>query len=142
MALSTDIYTILLTNADVLSTFGTRIYPVLAPENATFPYITYQLTSLTTNENKTYANKFDECYITVSVFHTDLTNAEVYGNYVRTAMNRYTGTIGSDKVMGVGLQSQSWEAEFQVSESGASTGLAIYSVQSQWKILIAQNISE
>ena len=141
MALSTDIYTILRANSDVVTTFGTRIYPVIAPENPTYPCIAYTLTSLTPNENKTYAHKWDDCSVTIAVLHTNISDAENYANYVRTAMNRYQGTISSDIIKGVNLTSQSWEA-IPITEDGSPTGLAIFVVNCQYKIMVSQNIAE
>lgn len=142
MALSTDIYTILRANSDVVSTFATRIYPVIGPEDAIFPYITYTLTSLSPNGSKTANNLYDDCFVTVTAYHTNITDCETYGNYIRTAMNKYAAAISSDKIHGCTMQSMNWNAEAQVTESGSPTGLAIFSVESQWKVQAKLNITE
>ena len=43
MSIETDLYTTLSTTAGVTAICSTRIYPSLAPESATLPYLTYQL---------------------------------------------------------------------------------------------------
>jgi hypothetical protein len=43
MTIETDLYTTLSNNAGVTALVGTRIYPILAPESATRPYIAYQV---------------------------------------------------------------------------------------------------
>ena len=45
MSIESDLYTTLSNDAGVSALVGTRIYPNLAPESATYPYITYQLIS-------------------------------------------------------------------------------------------------
>ena len=141
MALSDDIYTILRANANVINTFATRIYPCIAPANPTYPYIVYTLNSIDPKPSKTYGNEWDECYVTISVVYIKLPEAETYANYVRTAMNRYQGTISSDKVKGVSMQTMSWEP-IPIMEDGVTDGLAVFAVNAQYKIQVAQNITE
>jgi hypothetical protein len=142
MALSTDIYTILRANSSILSGIGTRIYPVAAPEKATLPCIVYTLTSLNTNESKSYAHTWDDCYVTVTAIATTMASAETYGNLIRTAMNRYKATISSDKIHGCTLTSQDWELIPDFSYQGASTGIAVFAVNTQFKVMCSQNITE
>jgi hypothetical protein len=141
MALSTDIYTILRANNDIVTTFATRIYPVVAPQAATYPYLVYTLTGLTTNESKSFANKWDDCSVTTTVFHTNITDAETYGNYMRTAMNRYKASISSDVIIGCVLQSSSWDG-LELIADNSPTGILVFAVMMQWKLMVRQNITE
>ena len=45
MSIETDLYTTLSNDAGVTAICSTRIYPGMAPESVTLPYITYQMVS-------------------------------------------------------------------------------------------------
>lgn len=142
MALSTDIKSMLTANASLYALVADRVYPLIAPERPTLPCIVFTLTSLQTNENKSYANKWDECNVSISAIASTFTAAETIANLVRTAINRYSGTIGSDKIISGNILSQDWEYVPDLAYSGATTGVACFAVNTQVKIITAQNISE
>lgn len=142
MALSVDIKAILVANTTLYAAVADRIYPVIAPEKPTLPCIVFNLNSLTPNENKSFANKFDECNITVTVIATTLTAAETYGNLVRTAINRYSGSISPDKIISGNVLSQSWELVPDYAYQGATSGVACFAVNTECKIIAALSIAE
>lgn len=139
--LTTAIKTILAANANLTATVSTRIYPLIAPERPTLPCVVYTLNDLSPTEYKGSGMAWDECTVEVTAVSKTLEAAELLGNYVRTAMNRYTGTIGSDIVKSVTMTSQRWES-VQITETGSSTGYVAYAVVSSFKLAITQNISE
>jgi hypothetical protein len=141
MALSGDIKTILTANANLVSSVAARIYPCIAPENPTLPCVVYNLTGLQPTEHKGSGMSWDDCTLDITVLAVTLTAAETIGNYVRTAMNRYTGTISSDVVKSVNMTNQSWEPVL-LTEGGSSTGYTAYACNSTWKVSVTQNISE
>ena len=141
MALSTAIKTILASSTPLVAVVAARIYPCLGPEKPTLPCVVYTLTGLTPNESKTKANDFDECFVSVMVIANLFEDAETYGNYIRTVMNRYTGTIGNDKIISCNLTGQDWQP-VQLTEGGVTTGVAVFAVNSTFKILATQNIAE
>ena len=93
MALSTAIYTILRTNANVLVTFADRIFPVAAPPGASLPCLTYTVTSHSQDETKNDPDAFDRINVRIGVYATTYAACETYHNYVYTAMQSYTGTV-------------------------------------------------
>jgi hypothetical protein len=142
MALSTDIKTILTASSSLVAVVAARIYPVIAPEKPTLPCVVYSLEGHSPTETKTTAMGWDDCIVSVSVIATKLEDAETYGNLIRTAMNRYTGAIGSDKVKGCNLTDQRWVPIADFSYQGAATGVMVFAVEQTFKLMVAQNISE
>lgn len=142
MGLAADIKYILTTSTGINSSVDARIYPLFAPEKVTLPCIIYALTGLTPNESKSYANKWDDCDVEVIAIATTLDAAEILGNSIRSIMNRYDGTVSSDRIISCNLSNQFWNIIPDFSYSGASTGVAVYAVHSQFKLMTAQNIAE
>lgn len=137
-----DIYTILTANANVVSTFSTRIYPVLAPNKVTLPCIVWRVTSITPNENKTYKHSLDDITIELLVIDDKVSDIELYAQYVRTAMDSYQGTISSDKIKGVGFRGLSWEALDDRSYSSSPQGVSVFAAVMSFRILATLDIAE
>lgn len=126
MALSTAIYTILRLNANVVATFGTRIYPVVVPIDSDFPALTYQVTNHQETNTHEVANKFDRIGIRVSVYADSYTTAETYAGYVYTALSRYKGTQSTEKVLTISYDSQSDDIMELSTPTASTTGQYIY----------------
>jgi len=141
MALTANIKTILTSNTTLYGLVADRIYPVVAPEKPELPCIVFIMTSLQPNESKTYANKWDECQVNIIAIATTHAQAETIGNLVRTAVNRYTAS-GSDKMISGSVTDQSWELVPDFSYQGATTGVSCFAVNTNCKIITAQNIAE
>lgn len=107
MALSTATYTILRLNSDVLTTFGTRIYPGVAPKDATMPYIVYDIDDIQSTMTNTSDLKFDIAALMVTIVTDKYSLAETYAGYVRTALDRYKGTQDTEKILNIEYISQS-----------------------------------
>lgn len=142
MALSYDIKYILVANSTLYAAVADRIYPVVAPEKPTLPCIVYNVDDIQTTEHKDKAFGWDVCSVTVTVIATTLTSAETLGNLARTALNRYTGTIGNDIIKTVNITGQSWELVPDFSYQGASSGVACFAVNTRCVIKIDPDISE
>lgn len=99
MALSLAIYDILRANANVLSTFATRIYPVVIPIGETTPAITYTITNHNQDLAKDDPDGYDEISLRVGVYASTYTLAETYHNYVYTALQNYAATVQSEKIL-------------------------------------------
>ena len=142
MALSYDIKTILIANSTLYAAVVDRVYPVVAPEKPILPCIVYNLDDIQTTEHKDAAFRWDVCSVTVTVIATTLTQAETLGNLVRTALNRYTGTISSDVVKTINITGQSWELVPDFSYAGSSGGVACFAVNTRCVIKIDTDIAE
>jgi hypothetical protein len=63
------IFSLLSQAAPVVALLGTRIYPILAPQDAPFPYITYQVISQNGNETMGCVLE-DDARVQLSIFAT------------------------------------------------------------------------
>jgi len=61
------IFSLLSQAPDVVALLGTRIYPILAPQTAPFPYITYQVISQNPNETMGCVLE-DDARVQLSIF--------------------------------------------------------------------------
>ena len=87
------IYHILYNDSDVSSTVSDRIYPEIAPEGATIPYIVYSIVSNTPVETKE-ETVIDEATIELFTVSNKYKNLMTLADKVRSAMDRaqYTST--------------------------------------------------
>ena len=70
--LFTGIYTLLAGSGLATNHIGTRMYPSEAPQNADFPYVTYELVSGTYDWTFCADMEFDECVIQFNLFSDNL----------------------------------------------------------------------
>ena len=85
----------------MLSTFGTRIYPVVMPVGEAVPALTYTITNHAQDITKNDPDGYDEISLRIGVLAATYTLAETYHNYVYTALQDYAGTIQSEKILTV-----------------------------------------
>jgi len=87
------IYSILTSDSDVSSIVGTKVYPQIAAQGATFPFIVYLLVDIDPSDTKSGVSTLDE--VRYEVIAAAETYAEVADltNKIRTALDRYTGTV-------------------------------------------------
>jgi hypothetical protein len=129
MSLGSALYTILRLNSDVVSTFGTRIYPIFVPENASakIPALTYQQTGLTPNDTK---DQYSTCWnlrqVQITIYCHSYANAETYADYVETALIRYTGTIAGITFKSITLTDESFDANTDFTVQGDSKNTAVF----------------
>lgn len=90
MAIGESIYTELTGDADVSALVSTRVYPLIAPQNVTVPYLVYQRVSGSpVNEMAGYAGLENPRY-QIDVYDDDYAGARALAVKVRTAMNAAT----------------------------------------------------
>lgn len=101
------VYNILVNDADV-SAITTAIYPVIAPENTSFPFVTMRVEGTTPHDTKTGASTVDYYYVDVDCFDTDDGTASGYSTVVdlakkiRAALDRATpGTYNTIAIDGI-----------------------------------------
>jgi hypothetical protein len=126
MALSTALYTVLRLNADIVTTFSTRIYAGVAPHDTNLPCIVYEINNITPTTAKDSYKGFDACNITVTVVGVKHSDVETYSGYVRTALEGYTGTQSSEKISSVAYESQSAGYDPEWTYGAAAEGAGVF----------------
>ena len=87
------IYTILTSDSDVNAIVGTRVYPQIAAQGAAFPFIVYVLQDTSPSDTKSGVSTLDEVRYDIVVASETYAEASDLTNKVRTALDRYTGTV-------------------------------------------------
>lgn len=93
--LEAAIYSILSTNIDVIALVSTRIYPLLLPQDAPLPAITYARVSTERESAFVTDPGLSTARIQVDIWATSALNAMAVSEKVRSALHRYRGTIAS-----------------------------------------------
>lgn len=105
------IFTILGADATLAASLGAstsqtgqkKIYPNIAPQNETAPYIVYQRSNTETNWCKEGMPVVMHYYI-VAAFAADPDTLNTISNRIVTLLNNQSGTYGSTKVTGITYQ--------------------------------------
>jgi hypothetical protein len=92
------VYGILSATTGVTSLVSTRIYPDMAPQNATFPYIVFQKLSTTPTDTKEGTSPLDKMLVQIDCYSNNYDTAHSIAAAIRVALDRYTGTINGHKV--------------------------------------------
>lgn len=106
MIVGKAIYNILSNVTAVTDIVGTKIYPEIAPQNESQPYIVYSVVSNSPTDTKEENGNVDEATIEVYCFNTNYSTAIDLGVAVRAALERKNGTFG-----GVAIQSINYTNE-------------------------------
>lgn len=85
------IYTILSNTVGVTNLVGTKIYPMIVPENTDLPYIFYEDRSVSPLVTK--EGSFERDYVELFVYccGNSYTNSKLLGAEVKKALNYYSG---------------------------------------------------
>jgi len=87
------IYSILTSDSDINAIVGSRVYPQIAAQGASFPFIVYLLDDLEPSDTKSGVSTLDEVrYEIVAAAETYAVLADLTEK-IRTALDRYTGTV-------------------------------------------------
>lgn len=88
------VYSILANDANVTAEVGTRIYPTFIPENISFPAIVYRITEKEPQDTKDgVIGSIDT--LTIDIYHNRAEETIDIADVVRTALDRYRGTVQS-----------------------------------------------
>ena len=87
------IYSILTGDSAVSALVGNRIYPQIAAQGAAFPFIVYVLQDTSPSDTKSGVSTLDEVRYDIVVASESYAEASDLTNKVRTALDRYTGTV-------------------------------------------------
>lgn len=81
----TLIYSLLQADAPVVALLGERVYPILAPQNTPFPYVTYQVISQNGNETMGCVLE-DDARVQLSIFAKTYPNVCAISAATRAAL--------------------------------------------------------
>ena len=93
MSVSKHIYKKLWNTSNIQSVVDTRIYPDVAPQGTDFPCLVYSKTSIEPNDTKSGASTNDRINVQLDVYGTTYQQTETIATRVRTALDRYSGTL-------------------------------------------------
>lgn len=87
------IYSILTGDSAVSAIVGNRVYPQIAAQGAAFPFVVYVLQDTSPSDTKSGVSTLDEVRYDIVVASESYAEASDLTNKIRTALDRYTGTV-------------------------------------------------
>ena len=117
--------------AGVTALVSTRIYPDMAPQNAVFPYIVFQKLNTSPTDTKEGVSPLDKLLVQVDCYSNNYDNAHSLAAAVRTALDRYAGTINGHVVDKIIFSNDSSGSPQDVP---TSTGSMIYWASQDYEI--------
>lgn len=106
MLLGKAIYNILSNDADVSALVDTNIFPNVAPQKTTFPFIIYDITGIDPNDTKEGVSTLDTNDVMISCYSETYSQASDIARKVRVAMDR----INEGTYAGVQIQSSQFQS--------------------------------
>jgi len=106
MEIGKSIYNILSTTTNISNLVGTRIFPNVAPQTTTFPFIIYDVTGVQPNDTKDGASTLDTNDVMISCYSETYSQASDLAQKIRIAMDRINeGTYGGEQIQSSQFQS-------------------------------------
>ena len=106
MEIGKAIYSILSINPNISGLVGTRIFPNVAPQTTTLPFIIYDVTGVQPNDTKDGVSTLDTNDVMISCYSETYTEASTLAQNIRVAMDRIPeGTYGSEQIQSSQFQS-------------------------------------
>lgn len=93
MSLAAHLYKKLLDTSSIFNIVGSRIFPLTMPQGESFPCLIYQEQTRESNDTKSGASTFDKVAIQIDVYASTYKSAKALAEHVRTALDRYSGTL-------------------------------------------------
>jgi len=100
------IYSILTTDSAVSAIVSSRIYPQIAAQGAAFPFVVYVMQGTDPSDTKSGVSTLDEVRYDMVVASETYAEASDLTNKIRTALDRYTGTVAGvviDSIQFIGM---------------------------------------
>jgi len=88
MEIGKAIYNILFDDVDVKTLVSTRIFPNVAPQTTTFPFIIYDITGVQPNDTKDGSSTLDTNDVMISCYSETYSQASDLAQKIRVAMDR------------------------------------------------------
>ena len=107
MKIGLAIYNILANDSDVAAIVSTRIYPNVAKQSTTFPFLVYQTTGIDPNDTKDGVSTVDGNSFEVLCFADTYTEAVDLAQKVRVALDRKSGTYNTIEVQSIQYEGSS-----------------------------------
>ena len=107
MKIGLAIYNILANDSDVTDITSTRIYPNVAKQSTTFPFLVYQTTGIDPNDTKDGVSTVDGNSFEVLCFADTYTEAVDLAQKVRVALDRKSGTYNTIEVQSIQYEGSS-----------------------------------
>lgn len=111
------IYGILGGASAITSLVSTRIYPMVAPQNSTMPYITYSTITNTPSDTKSGVSKVDSILVQFDIYDTTVLSVEGIYEALRATLDFIApGTYNSIQIDGVAFRNERpfFEEDFEV----------------------------
>ena len=106
MQIGKSIYYILVNDTDVSALVETRIFPNVAPQTTTFPFIIYDVTGVSPNDTKEGPSSLDTNDVMISCYSESYSEASDLAQKIRVAMDRINeGTYGGEQIQSSQFQS-------------------------------------
>ena len=95
------IYSLLSNDATVSALVSTRIYPNIAIANVVYPYIVYENTGNSPQNDKDGKSTIDTLTYNIEIYTETLAESNDLGLKVRNVLDRYTGTVSGKVIQSV-----------------------------------------
>jgi len=118
MQIGKSIYYILVNDTDVSALVGTRIFPNVAPQTTTFPFIIYDVTGVSPNDTKEGPSTLDTNDVMISCYSETYDEASDLAQKIRVAMDRINEGVYNDETI-QSSQFQSYNDIFDDTSSDA-----------------------
>jgi len=106
MEIGKAIYNILFDDVDVKTLVSTRIFPNVAPQTTTFPFIIYDITGVQPNDTKDGSSTLDTNDVMISCYSETYSQASDLAQKIRVAMDRINeGTYVGEQIQSSQFQS-------------------------------------
>lgn len=92
------IYSILANDPDVEGLVSTRVYPLIVPQGASMPAITYEQNSGPREHTMTGPIGMVPAMFVINCWSSTYAQSRTLADYVRIALDGYAGTVGSQKI--------------------------------------------
>jgi len=101
------IYAILSTAVPVTGIVSTRIYPDMATQDATYPFVVYSITGILPSNTKDHASQMDEVTASVICYADSYNGVQDLAEKVRAALDGKTrGTYGGISIQSIRITDQ------------------------------------
>lgn len=122
---------VLVTNTVASSVVGTRVYPILAPQSAAMPFITYRRAGIQRQQTLAGPSGVPKVTVEVDVYAATYEAARDVADRVRRCLDGYGGTVDNTVVKQTSLEN---EQDDFVQLAGADLP-PVYSVKQTYDVL-------
>lgn len=121
MTIHAAVYSILTADTGVTDLVSTRIYPIIAPESASMPYITVQRIDSQHEHFMLGSSGMTRQRVQIDCWSDSMLSASNVAEAVRESLDSYRGTVGSLDIRRASLESEDdeYEPPSDDSEDGA-----------------------